>query len=75
MLAIPQTATTAALAAGGWAAAAYLDARFHLRKDLSVLYRVKRGEWEYARAVKQDRVNLFYVVEDQCKKSWNSRAI
>lgn len=68
-------ATTAALAAGGWAAAAYLDAKLHLRKDLQGIYRVRRGEKLYARAMKQDRVSLFYVFEDRCKKQWNDRAI
>ncbi|KIX10306.1 uncharacterized protein Z518_01388 [Rhinocladiella mackenziei CBS 650.93] len=68
-------ATTAALAAGSWAAAAYLDAKYHFRKDLNVLSRMKKGEREYARVVKEDKVSLWYVFEEQCKKSWNFRAI
>ncbi|KAK5275673.1 hypothetical protein LTR40_012667, partial [Exophiala xenobiotica] len=68
-------ATTAAVAAGGWAAAAYLDARFHFRKDMQAMKRLKRGEKEYARAVAEDKVNLWHVVEETCKKHWNRRAI
>lgn len=37
--------------------------------------RLKRGQKEYARVVKEDKVSLWYVLEDQCKKSWNRRAI
>jgi len=43
-------ATAAAVAAGSWAAGAYLDAKFHLRKDLTALRRLKVAEREYARA-------------------------
>ncbi|KAK5559549.1 hypothetical protein LTR46_002591 [Exophiala xenobiotica] len=68
-------ATTAAVAAGGWAAAAYLDAKFHFRKDMQAMKRLKRGEKEYARAVAEDKVNLWHVVEETCKKHWNRRAI
>lgn len=72
---ISRLATTAALAAGGWAAASYLDAKFHFRKDLELLLRMKKGEKEYARAVKEDKVSLFYVLEETCKKRWNEEAI
>lgn len=68
-------ATTAAIAAGGWAAAAYLDAKFHFRKDVENIVRMKQGEKEVARVIKEDRVSLFYVLEETCKKRWNEEAI
>ncbi|KAJ9647415.1 uncharacterized protein PV06_00129 [Exophiala oligosperma] len=68
-------ATAAAVAAGSWATAAYLDAKFHLRKDYQNIARLKRGEKEYARAVKEDKVNLWYVLEETCKRHENRRAI
>ena len=36
--------------AGGTALAAYLDAKFHVRNDLSLIYRVKKSEWAYEKA-------------------------
>jgi hypothetical protein len=39
-------AATAAVA-GGTALAAYLDGKFHIRKDLSMISRLKRNEREY----------------------------
>ncbi|KAH7378186.1 fatty-acyl-CoA synthase [Cadophora sp. MPI-SDFR-AT-0126] len=68
-------ATTAAIATGGWAGALYLDAKYHFRKDLRALSIKKKGEREYARVVKEDRVSLFYVLEETCKKRWNQEAI
>lgn len=43
------TAATAAVA-GGTALAAYLDGKFHIRKDLFMISRVKKGEREYRQA-------------------------
>ncbi|EXJ80200.1 hypothetical protein A1O1_08342 [Capronia coronata CBS 617.96] len=68
-------ATTAAIAAGSWAAAAYLDAKYHFREDLTTIARLKRGAREYARVAREDKVSLWYVLEDQCRKSWNIPAI
>ena len=45
---MPVSATAATVVAGGTAAAAYLDAKLHLRKDIAVLWRLKRAEWESA---------------------------
>lgn len=36
---------------------------------------MKRGEKAYAKAVKEDRVNLFYTLEETCKKRWSEEAI
>ncbi|EXJ62976.1 hypothetical protein A1O7_03420 [Cladophialophora yegresii CBS 114405] len=68
-------ATAAAVAAGSWATAAYLDAKFHLRKDLEFLGRMRRGAREYERVVSEDKVCIWYALEEQCQKSWNNRAI
>jgi hypothetical protein len=44
-----ETAATAAVA-GGTALAAYLDGKFHIRKDLSAISRLKKGERAYKQA-------------------------
>lgn len=46
------SATTAAVAAGTVAAAAYVDAKFHIRKDVEVLVSLKKLEREYIQAGK-----------------------
>lgn len=53
----------------------YLDAKYHFRKDLEALLIKKKGEKEYARVVREDKVSLFYVLEETCKKRWNLEAI
>jgi acyl-CoA synthetase (AMP-forming)/AMP-acid ligase II len=65
----------AAVAAGTWACAAYLDAKFHLRKDLSLLTKLKKGEWDYAKVSKEDKISIWYIIEDAFHKHWNERAI
>ena len=44
-----RTAATAVVA-GGTALAAYLDAKFHISKDLSSIARLKKGERDYKQA-------------------------
>ncbi|KAH7080860.1 fatty-acyl-CoA synthase [Paraphoma chrysanthemicola] len=68
-------ATAAAIVAGGWAGSLYLDGKYHLRKDLQALSMQKKAEKEYARVVREDKVNLFYVLEETCKERWNQEAI
>ncbi|KAH7074931.1 hypothetical protein BKA63DRAFT_596780, partial [Paraphoma chrysanthemicola] len=68
-------ATTAVVLAGGWAGSLYLDAKYHFRKDLQALSTQKRAQKEYARVVKDNKVSLFYVLEETCKKRWNQEAI
>ena len=70
-----KVARTAAIAAGTWATAAYLDAKYHFRKDLTGLARLKQGERDYAKAVKADKVSIWYIIEERCKQRWNERAI
>lgn len=36
---------------------------------------MKRGAKDYAQAVKDDKVNLYYALEETCKKRWNQEAI
>ena len=48
----PISATTAAVAAGTVAAGAYLDAKYHIRKDVDVLVQLKKLEREYIQAGK-----------------------
>ena len=43
------TSPTAAAAVGGIAAAAYLDGKYQLRRELDWIRRVKRAEREYNR--------------------------
>lgn len=66
---------TAAIAAGTWASAAYLDAKLHIRKDVEVLARLKAGERDYAKAVKENKISLWYIIEETFHKHWNNRAI
>ena len=42
--------TAAAALAGGATVAAYLNAKFHLKKDISSVLTAKKGEREYAQA-------------------------
>jgi acyl-CoA synthetase (AMP-forming)/AMP-acid ligase II len=66
---------TAAIAAGAWATAAYLDAKYHLRKDVGVLLQQKLVERAYHKRVAADRVNVWYLVEESCLRHWDKRAI
>ncbi|KAF2430365.1 acetyl-CoA synthetase-like protein [Tothia fuscella] len=54
----------AAAIAGTAAAAAYLDAKLHITKDLKSLYNLKATEWSLAKAAKLNRWNLWYYFED-----------
>ncbi|ETN39988.1 uncharacterized protein HMPREF1541_04263 [Cyphellophora europaea CBS 101466] len=65
----------AAVAAGTWATAAYLDAKFHVRKDLTLLRKLKQAEWDYKQQVKADRVNVWYIIAETCHRQWDDRAI
>lgn len=75
MLRALTTAAAAAIAAGTWASAAYLDAKFHIRKDVEGLARMKRGERDYAKVSKEDKISIWYIIEESFHKQWNDRAI
>jgi hypothetical protein len=68
-------AATAAVAAGTWATAAYLDAKYHLSKDITILRKLKQAERDYQKRVAEDRVNVWYILQDSCHKHWDDRAI
>ncbi|KAK5941955.1 hypothetical protein PMZ80_005906 [Knufia obscura] len=68
-------ALVAAAAAGGLAAAAYLDGKYQLRRDLNTIRKLKRAEREYAKAVKEDRVSPWYILADTCHEYPDLRAV
>lgn len=74
LLTMDFSTSIACLATGG-IAAAYLDAKFHIRKDLGIFQRLIAGKREYSRALSHNRISIWYAFEDQCRKSWNNRAI
>lgn len=49
--------TVAAAVIGGTTVAAYLDAKFHIKKDVSAVLTLRKGEREYARAGKSISLN------------------
>lgn len=68
-------ATIAAAAAGGLAAAAYLDGKYQLRRDINTIRKLKKAERAYAAAAKEDKVSPWYLLADACKKYPQNRAI
>ncbi|MCJ1285269.1 hypothetical protein MMC26_004609 [Xylographa opegraphella] len=48
---------------GAAAAAAYFDAKFHIRQDLSNIIRFRAGDRALANAVKERRISCFYLFE------------
>ncbi|KAF2190471.1 acetyl-CoA synthetase-like protein [Zopfia rhizophila CBS 207.26] len=61
-------APVAAAIAGTTAAAAYLDAKFHISKDISSIRGSKAAEQEFAKARAKGRTNLWYWFEDQANR-------
>lgn len=66
---------TAALAAGGVAAAAYLDGKYQLRNDVSSIIKLKKAERDYQRRLKADRLSPWYILDETCRRQPNDRAI
>ncbi|KAJ5545545.1 hypothetical protein N7535_006069 [Penicillium sp. DV-2018c] len=60
--------TAAAALVGGTTVAAYLDAKFHLRKDISNLLAIKTSERKYATAVSQNKANAWFVFLETVKQ-------
>ncbi|KAF2748953.1 fatty acid transporter-like protein [Sporormia fimetaria CBS 119925] len=54
--------------AGATAAAAYLDAKFHFRKDIHTIRSTKAVERDFARLSAQNRASLWYFFEDQVRR-------
>jgi acyl-CoA synthetase (AMP-forming)/AMP-acid ligase II len=67
--------TAAAAAAGGLAAAAYLDGKYQLRRDLSYIRKLKAAEKDYIKRCKDDKLSPWYFLEETCKRQPNDRAI
>ncbi|KAJ6187265.1 hypothetical protein N7519_002173 [Penicillium mononematosum] len=65
----------AASVAGASTLAAYLNAKFHVTKDVSNLMSVKQGEREYARAVRNGRGNPWFLFTETAKKYPNMSCI
>ena len=61
---LTHTATLAGIAAG----AAYLDGKYHIRKDLRGLWNLKAGERGYARQVQAGKQSLFYAFEETVER-------
>ncbi|KAJ5670558.1 uncharacterized protein N7477_005921 [Penicillium maclennaniae] len=60
--------TAAAALAGGATVAAYLNAKFHIKKDISSVLSAKKGERQYAQAVQKGRGNPWYVFLDTVQR-------
>ncbi|KAF1809093.1 acetyl-CoA synthetase-like protein [Eremomyces bilateralis CBS 781.70] len=60
--------TTALQGVGVAAAAAYLDAKFHFKKDITSLYRLKKTEKDVIKTVASGRVSLWYRFEDEARR-------
>ncbi|GAB7346722.1 hypothetical protein MBLNU459_g1834t1 [Dothideomycetes sp. NU459] len=56
---------TGALAASTAAVAAYLDAKFHIQKDIRSIWEARRAQQDWAAAAKAGRVSLWYRFEEQ----------
>ncbi|GAO16042.1 uncharacterized protein UV8b_02311 [Ustilaginoidea virens] len=66
---MPLTSGGLSAAVGGIAAAAaYIDAKLHLRKDLGFLSRMKQGERNYANAVKAKRGSGYFLFESAVQR-------
>ncbi|KAG9519435.1 acetyl-CoA synthetase-like protein, partial [Aureobasidium melanogenum] len=59
---------TATIAGAAVAAAAYIDGRFQVRKDLRDLWNVKRAQLEWNRAVKKGEASLWTQFEQQVER-------
>lgn len=61
-------AATAALALGVPALAGYIDARYHVMNDLHMISTIVFCRIQAALREKRDRVNAFYILEDNAQK-------
>ncbi|PGH01255.1 hypothetical protein AJ80_09039 [Polytolypa hystricis UAMH7299] len=70
------TATSTAAAAGGLSVlAAYLDAKYHLSQDLTLIRRMKLAQSLYLENEKANRLSLWYVFNTWVDKSKNATCI
>ncbi|KAF2116557.1 hypothetical protein BDV96DRAFT_28627 [Lophiotrema nucula] len=61
-------ALVAAAVAGATAAAAYIDARYHIRQDLQTIRLGKKVDKTFRKAGADNRSSLWYFFEDQVKR-------
>ncbi|KAK5130708.1 hypothetical protein LTR08_001738 [Meristemomyces frigidus] len=62
-------------AAGVAAAAAYLDGKYQLRRDVGTVLKLKAAERAYAKAAREDRLSPWYILAATCARQPNDRAI
>ncbi|RDW80094.1 acetyl-CoA synthetase-like protein [Coleophoma cylindrospora] len=67
--------TTAAAVAGFTAAGMYLDAKYHIKKDVTTLRATKKVGQMWAEAVRTNRCSLYYFFEDAVKRQQNEDCI
>ncbi|KAJ5698944.1 Isopenicillin N epimerase component 1 [Penicillium macrosclerotiorum] len=60
--------TAAAALAGGATVAAYLNAKFHIKKDVSALWALKRAERIYSSALAREQGNPWFVFLETVKR-------
>ncbi|GAB7365569.1 hypothetical protein MBLNU230_g6641t1 [Neophaeotheca triangularis] len=68
-------ALAAAAIAGGTAAAAYLDGKYQIGRELSTIWRLKQAEKAYQKALAADRLSPWYILAEVCHRQPNDRAI
>lgn len=68
-------ATTAAVAAGTTAAAAYIDANLHITKDIRLMWMLNATKRETTRAVKTKRLSCLYFFEEAVRDYPDAEAI
>ncbi|KAL9637806.1 MAG: hypothetical protein Q9164_001969 [Protoblastenia rupestris] len=66
---------TAAAIAGSTAAAAYVDAKYHISKDIGTLKYLSGGDREFKRNASKKRASCFYFFEESLAKYPHHRAI
>lgn len=66
------TAAGAAIAAGASAAAAYIDAKYHIRKDISTIRTNRRTANEAQKRAKANRRSLWYAFEETVEQHQDS---
>ncbi|EMD01289.1 hypothetical protein BAUCODRAFT_204927 [Baudoinia panamericana UAMH 10762] len=68
-------ALVAAAAAGGLAAAAYLDGKYQLVRDYRSVHKQAKADRAYQQALKEDRLSPWYILAETCARQPNDRAI
>ncbi|KAI9698557.1 MAG: hypothetical protein M1820_007447 [Bogoriella megaspora] len=72
---LPDPATGAAVLAGTTAAAAYIDAKWHIKKDVHSILRIRWAEKDLKRAAAAKRASIWYFFEAQARRLGPERCI